>query len=663
MEVGEARAVDLRRQRAPDAIVVQLEPFRRARGAQPALGLQQGHQGALVAAQTRHVARHHRVDRPGGEGQRLEECTGADRQLRQPYVQHLAETHSARHPPRSPGRRVCPLRRAVLHQLLDEKGIAAGLPHDRVQVRAARRQLRAQQLVGETPRLLLPQAVHPEAAAKGRARPREQGAEEGVGLEVLAREAHDQQHRGRIRRREEEVDEGEAVAVAPLKVVDVYDEQLTGRDATEQLSQRGEAPAAQLDGIGRLVLRWSNLPDLLHAAQDGKQLQGRPQVGADQAVQLRLRQRPQVASETVDDAIEAFVRHRLAHVTAPREHDRARVARHAIEEATHQGALPDARRAVHQHRHGLTAPRGGQCLLELRELGHAVDQRLRGGRDGARAGGPGRSRAAEATQDLGPLGATVGGPDEEAHAQLGEVPRHARRHAVRWLGILDALVHEDLQRGTPVRQPARERLVQRASEGVPVARRGSLPVPLLGGHVLGRAPDPFLAGGVPVVAADRVHGDAEVEDHDAAFGRHAHVGGLQIPVQLAGRVDRDEALGDLEQCGAQPRHVQPARSHVLQKLTAPHQLHREVPLVPLPEQLVQGHEIAMGDIGEGAEFALEAIDGGGVGPAQSLQGDDFVAVAVPDLVDDPHAAGAEPPDELEPCRAAEVIGIERHRRG
>src|SRR2546422_8294499 len=43
-----------------------------------------------------------------------------------------------------------------------------------------------------------------------------------------------------------------------------------------------------------------------------------------------------------------------------------------------------------------------------------------------------------------------------------------------------------------------------------------------------------------------------------------------------------------------------------QKLTAPHQLHREVPVVALPEQLVQGHEIAMGEIGEGAEFALRS---------------------------------------------------------
>src|SRR5438445_12116738 len=126
---------------------------------------------------------------------------------------------------------------------------------------------------------------------------------------------------------------------------------------------------------------------------------------------------------TVDHASVAYVRHRCANITLPRTHDRALVARHAIEEATHQGALPDARRAVHQHRHGLTAPRGGQWLLELRELGHAVDQRLRGGRGGAPAGGPGRSRAAEATQELGPLGATVGGPGKEGPAALGEVPR------------------------------------------------------------------------------------------------------------------------------------------------------------------------------------------------------------------------------------------------
>jgi hypothetical protein len=114
----------------------------------------------------------------------------------------------------------------------------------------------------------------------------------------------------------------------------------------------------------------------------------------------------------------------------------------------------------------------------------------------------------------------------------------------------------------------------------------------------------------------QLEGDAEVEHDGTAFARHQHVVGLEIAVQLAGRVHRDEAFGHLPQDVAQAlrvferrreQHLEAARARAAAVLRAPcvavhgvdraargaeqvreevsalHVLHREEPLPPRAE--------------------------------------------------------------------------------
>jgi hypothetical protein len=49
----------------------------------------------------------------------------------------------------------------------------------------------------------------------------------------------------------------------------------------------------------------------------------------------------------------------------------------------------------------------------------------------------------------------------------------------------------------------------------------------------------------------------------------------------------------------------------------------------------------VGHVGQGPELLLEAVQRRGIDPPQGLEGHDFPALAVPGLVDDPHAAAAD----------------------
>ena len=107
-------------------------------------------------------------------------------------------------------------------------------------------------------------------------------------------------------------------------------------------------------------------------------------------------------------------------------------------------------------------------------------------------------------------------------------------------------------------------------------------------------------------------------------------------------------------------------SHVLHEIDALHELHREEAVRALDDQLVERHQVAMGDIGEAAELPLEVIDVGRPGAPQRLQGDDLIASAIVHLVDDAHAAGAEGPQDRESFRSAELVrmgcGVRARRR-
>ncbi len=118
-------------------------------------------------------------------------------------------------------------------------------------------------------------------------------------------------------------------------------------------------------------------------------------------------------------------------------------------------------------------------------------------------------------------------------------------------------------------------------------------------------------------------------------------------MQLARAVECYETGRQLGERRAEPLDRQDVGSDELEKATALHELHGEVPFVRFPEQLVQRHEVGMDNADQRAEFPLQAIDRGRIGPAQGLEGHDRVPIAVERLVHHPHAAGAEAALDLE----------------
>ncbi len=70
------------------------------------------------------------------------------------------------------------------------------------------------------------------------------------------------------------------------------------------------------------------------------------------------------------------------------------------------------------------------------------------------------------------------------------------------------------------------------------------------------------------------------------------------------------------------------------------ELHGEEPKLAVGNQVVEGHQIGVGNIGQGAELLLEAEQRRGVRPLHRLERDSSVASAVVSLVDDSHAAAA-----------------------
>jgi len=66
------------------------------------------------------------------------------------------------------------------------------------------------------------------------------------------------------------------------------------------------------------------------------------------------------------------------------------------------------------------------------------------------------------------------------------------------------------------------------------------------------------------------------------------------------------------------------------------------------EQLAEAHQVGMAHVGERAELRLEAQEVARIDARQRLERDVGAVLAVERLVDDPHAAGAQPRGDLEP---------------
>ena len=101
---------------------------------------------------------------------------------------------------------------------------------------------------------------------------------------------------------------------------------------------------------------------------------------------------------------------------------------------------------------------------------------------------------------------------------------------------------------------------------------------------------------------------------------------------------------------------------MLEEVHALHELHREQPQPALADQLVEGDQVRMHDVGERAELALESVQGRRVPAPQDLQRDDGARLAVERLVHHAEAAGAQPPLDLEAVAAGERVRMRLAQR-
>jgi hypothetical protein len=190
---------------------------------------------------------------------------------------------------------------------------------------------------------------------------------------------------------------------------------------------------------------------------------------------------------------------------------------------------------------------------------------------------------------------------------------------------------------------------------------------------------------------------AEIEDHHAPLARDQHVLRLDVPVDVAGGVQRAEPLRELAQQGSQAvpvgrrprsrrrrwieflldrrslargrglermhhraaaqRRGRPADAGREKRIT-PHEVHREEPARSVGHQLVELDQIRVRDVGERAEFFLEPIDGGRVRLLEDLQGDRRASIAIEHFVHAAVGAGAEVAQHAETIRPLELLRLE-----
>ena len=232
----------------------------------------------------------------------------------------------------------------------------------------------------------------------------------------------------------------------------------------------------------------------------------------------------QQPAHVVHQAVDALVGDLLALVAAATQ-DGELLRPFALEEVLDERGLADARAPVEEHRDRLSAEDARERASELLQLGLAAEQNA--GRPGRRWRG-GRHRAPDGCQLLcaSPSPGVMG---EERHAQRGQLRRDTWLHLEgrgesRAGGAGGELLPAE-------GQPSGQSLVEHDAHRVPVARRGQLLAPgLLRRHVLRR---PSALDALPQLAGFDLGGQTEIEEHHAVFRRDEHVGGLDVPMQLA----------------------------------------------------------------------------------------------------------------------------------
>ncbi len=459
------------------------------------------------------------------------------------------------------------------------------------------------------------------------------------------------------------------------------------------------------------MLRQRRGGDRLHPAQDGERLREERRLLRDDRGRLQAPDLHHVVAERIDDAVERLVRHALPLVAAARQDDGVGgLEEESARELANEGALADPRLPLDEDGDARPLAHVGERALQGRELPFAPDERrdlsLRGGRRYVprRAARVERFFHVEPAEHLARARPRARIEAEQLDAQGVEIARHGGDERAWRRRLEPLLVHQDLERRPVEREPPGERFVENDADRVPV-RRGPerLRSGLLGRHV-GARPDDLVGARARVVLFE-VRDEPEVEQDDAAGARDEDVRRLDVAVELSGHVQRREPARELAERAPELRLVVARSTHVaatqtgcgggsvcagvgvarmrerpggdevrrhpvgrLERRFAPgvtgrdvaekigpfHELHREKPAPLVLEERIEADEVRVLHVLQGAKFVFEPEDPLRVQVPERLQRDARGPFSVERLVDDPHAAGAEPTQHLESLRAAEV---------
>ena len=465
LEIGAARRLERRGQRRmalaepvraqmprdglAHAIVIRLDVVAEDRCAHEPPRPQLGQRRRAAVAGAAGAQGRGRLDRSSGQGDHFEKPPGFGLQLADAAEQHLFQRGRA-------GGSALP------HQLADEERVAFRFQGDpRGPGSVAIGKQRERQLAG----LVRRQAgdAHLAGAANGA-----QPADAAAGLGILAAMTGDEQERRRVRRTDQLGQQGRAVGVAPLHVVDPDHQRSAVRDAPEQLPERAEGAPPHFLGIRNLDGGRGHSGHRRGLPEHGKQPHQRVDVARQQHFSL-VPQAPQSLGEGVDHGVERLVGDGFTLVAAAGQHGRARVSADGPEEPLDQRRLAHAGATLDEDGDGRAFER--TCLrgFQRRQLGCTPEEDWRTRIRGCACREMG---ALQQSKHLGALRPYLRVPVDERGRELGEILRNAR--AAQGRRLFPRLRVEHLEDAALERQPPGEDVVEHRSHAVPVAGRAQL---------------------------------------------------------------------------------------------------------------------------------------------------------------------------------------------